>query len=988
MFWNRLHSFVLISLVGGLSGFSWAALPPSNASSPPKGPVRIAVTNPNSQNRVHNAGKVWMNITNIGYFGNDSPGGPFDPLEDPCQAGVWAPQCEFPGGSGQQYLYQAGLWVGALIVEQGFETKRVSVGTNGWISDRIRGDEMFPGEGAQDGIQERSTRPGYYNCFGQMVYDPDAVSDQDFKSSYSDTLREAYWLEEDVVDGNHRPLGIKITQTSYSFSQSFAQDFILIDYEFENIASNYLKNLFVGLYVDSDVGSITEQPNWHNDDICGFVRYFYFERPDHTRDSVLIDVAYIADNDGRSYDNASGSNFQSPNVSGTRVVRGPNPRLETSFNWWISNGDVALDYGPSWEAYASRDSANMGWTREYGTPMGDERKYQVLSNGEFDFDQVYVDDEEFIRAHPQPWVTWWINPETGVPDTIDQYWEIPDATNARDLANGYDTRYLLSWGPLGIYEYTDYSGRRIYRLNPGEKFNMTIAYVCGENFHNVNHPQPNNEDIDPSLFDFADLRTNAYWAQIVYDNSMRDTYQWDWGKDHDPNTIDADGSQGDGILETGDGWYGEDVGTDGLYAELPAGWDSVEVWYWKGTRLTFAGWYKGPDADGTERNGKIDPVNNPYLAANSEDNIIPTDLYYSHPKYRFWDMGWMSGNNKLDAGDGLPDFTGPPPPPIPALLHRYPNTRNSAEIMGGMITASGATGGLGFEIQGNNIILRWSKKPSEDSTKIDPFSLVQDFEGYRIYVSNTNDSKDFSLLAEFDRIDWAYFAVENDSMATIPVTADTLLPSTTINGVPCISKPVGPNVGMEAIRVDDVHDDSTYQYIIADTRPLWPRYYSITAYDFGDPKSGLGPLETPTTANAVLLAPAGNPSKPVRVVPNPYRAYLDYTRPHSGGLSWENQNDGTIDFYPQVDRRIEFQNLPLQCLIRIFTVSGDLVAIIPHNVAGDGTPPVWVSDFSESWDLNSRNKQQVVSGLYLYSVEDKTSGNAGNMQTGKFVIIR
>jgi hypothetical protein len=124
------------------------------------------------------------------------------------------------------------------------------------------------------------------------------------------------------------------------------------------------------------------------------------------------------------------------------------------------------------------------------------------------------------------------------------------------------------------------------------------------------------------------------------------------------------------------------------------------------------------------------------------------------------------------------------------------------------------------------------------------------------------------------------------------------------------------------------------------------------------------------------------------VVPNPYRAYLDYTRPHSGGLSWENQNDGTIDFYPQVDRRIEFQNLPLQCLIRIFTVSGDLVAIIPHNVAGDGTPPVWVSDFSESWDLNSRNKQQVVSGLYLYSVEDKTSGNAGNMQTGKFVIIR
>jgi len=983
MLWNRLHSFVLISLVGGLSGFSWAALAPMDGSSPPKGPVRIAVTIPNNQNRVHSAGKMWMNITNFGYFGNDSPGWPGGTLEDPCHPGEWAPQCEFPGGSGQQYLYMGALWVGALIVEEGFITKRVSVGTNGWVGDAIRGDEMFPGEGEQNGIQERSTRTGYYNCFGQMVYDPDAVSDQDFHCSYTDTLTDPFWVQEDEVDPVHRPLGIKITQTSYSFSQSFAQDFIIIDYEFENIARNYLKNLFVGLYVDSDVGSITEQPDWHRDDICGFVRYFYFDRPDGTEDSVLIDVAYIADNDGRSYDNPSGSNFQSPHVTGTRVIRGPNPRLETSFNWWISNSDIQLDFGPAWAAYALRDSNGGGWTDDYGTPVGDERKYFVLSNGEFDYDQVYVDDPDMIAGRPQPWV----DPATN--DTILQYWAPPNANDPRDLANGYDTRYLLSWGPLGIRDYLDpTTGRWVYRLNPGEKFNMTIAYVGGENFHDVNRPQPNNQDINPSLFVFDDLRANARWAQIVYDNPMRDTPQWDWGYDHDPNVIDGDNSQGDGKLETGDGWYGEDVGTDGLYAELPAGSDSVEVWYWKGSRPTFAGWYSGPDSDGTERNGQIDAVSNPYLAASTEDNIIPTDLIYSHPKYRFWDQGWMSGNNRMDAGDGLPDFTGPPPPPIPALSHHYPNTRNAAEIIGGKVTASGLTGGLGFEVQGNNIILRWSKKPSEDPAKTDPFSLVQDFEGYRIYVSNTNDAKDFSLLAEFDRKDWAYFAVHNDSMATIPVTADTLLPNTTINGVPCVSKPVEPNIGMEAIHVADVHDDSTYEFHIVDTRPLWPRYYSVTAYDFGDPKSGLGPLETPPTANAVLLAPAGNPAKPVRVVPNPYRAYLDYAKPHSGGLSWENQNDGTIDFYPQVDRRIEFQNLPLQCLIRIFTVSGDLVAIIPHNVAGDGTPPVWVSDYSESWDLNSRNKQQVVSGLYLYSVEDKTPGSAGKMQTGKFVIIR
>jgi hypothetical protein len=74
-------------------------------------------------------------------------------------------------------------------------------------------------------------------------------------------------------------------------------------------------------------------------------------------------------------------------------------------------------------------------------------------------------------------------------------------------------------------------------------------------------------------------------------------------------------------------------------------------------------------------------------------------------------------------------------------------------------------------------------------------------------------------------------------------------------------------------------------------------------------------------------------------------------------------------------------------MIRIFTLAGDLVAVVPHNIAGDLNQG-WISDYSESWDLNSRNNQQVVSGLYLFSVEDYTQGNRGKIQTGKFVVIR
>jgi hypothetical protein len=191
----------------------------------------------------------------------------------------------------------------------------------------------------------------------------------------------------------------------------------------------------------------------------------------------------------------------------------------------------------------------------------------------------------------------------------------------------------------------------------------------------------------------------------------------------------------------------------------------------------------------------------------------------------------------------------------------------------------------------------------------------------------------------------------------------------------------------------DWGDDYTrYEYVFEHVRPLFPRYYAVTAYDFGDYQTGTEPLESSKSSNALYLAPAGSPAQRVKVVPNPYRAYVDYTQGYEyknspQGLSWENQDDGTREFYPQYDRRLEFVNLPRQALIRIYTVSGDLVQMVPHNLAGDGNTR-WASDFSESWDLNNRNRQQVAAGLYLFSVEDRTPEGKGRVETGKFVIIR
>jgi FlgD Ig-like domain len=78
--------------------------------------------------------------------------------------------------------------------------------------------------------------------------------------------------------------------------------------------------------------------------------------------------------------------------------------------------------------------------------------------------------------------------------------------------------------------------------------------------------------------------------------------------------------------------------------------------------------------------------------------------------------------------------------------------------------------------------------------------------------------------------------------------------------------------------------------------------------------------------------------------------------------------------------KIEFHNLPAdRGTVRIYTLAGDLVRVISFDGrSGDGTI---------KWDLVSRNGQDVMSGVYIFSVETDTN-EAFKRKIGKFVIVR
>ncbi|MCD4692870.1 MAG: hypothetical protein K8R79_08150, partial [Calditrichales bacterium] len=100
----------------------------------------------------------------------------------------------------------------------------------------------------------------------------------------------------------------------------------------------------------------------------------------------------------------------------------------------------------------------------------------------------------------------------------------------------------------------------------------------------------------------------------------------------------------------------------------------------------------------------------------------------------------------------------------------------------------------------------------------------------------------------------------------------------------------------------------------------------------------------------------------IAVVPNPY----------VGAASWEAQTSSV----GRGERKIQFINLPKDCTIRIYTISGRLVQTIEHH----GT----LDDGQEAWNLISRDGMDVAFGIYVYHVDAKGVGS----KISKFAIIK
>ena len=301
-------------------------------------------------------------------------------------------------------------------------------------------------------------------------------------------------------------------------------------------------------------------------------------------------------------------------------------------------------------------------------------------------------------------------------------------------------------------------------------------------------------------------------------------------------------------------------------------------------------------------------------------------------------------NNILDEGEDLDSdgeidrYVLPTPPPVPSM---------TVDV-------------------GDQVATIYWQNNSEDF--IDPVSREKDFEGYRIYGARKtfgDETAEFSLLAEFDRVDSVYLDVGYN---------------TSLNAI---------SIKNEFGEPDSVLIDGRYYHYRYENRGVkngWLNYYSVTAYDRGDPAANLASLESSPYSNRKYIYPGGksitddwtsNPS----VYPNPYR----------GQATWEG--------YGSRDRMIWFTNLPQKAEIRIFTLAGDLVDILSHDEAGYTGSDIQnieeqksprFSGGEHAWDLITQYDQALASGLYMFTVKNKDSQSSsfGRVKEGKFLVIK
>lgn len=889
---------------------------------------------------VMNVGEAQINITNWGLIGSTYS------LTRP-----WSdsPSCQWPAGSGNEYLWGAGLWVGGVVLGERL------VSSGGW------GSEVYPLDEVEHTIYEavggRLIRPaGNPDASGRRVPEPspdddedglideeilngfdddgDGLIDEDFAqignqmmvlTNYDNTrrAREAF--------PDHTPMNLEIVQTSFQWENDLVDDFVGFDYKITNVGVTNIEKVYIGFFADSDIGP-RGLSGAADDDMAGS----WPETPGSVglvRGSdgawAPVQVAYMYDaSETDLLDGYFGIVFLGHDVDPT------GQRAPTTVGM------------RTYQAFQGNQSFEQG-----GDPSNDDEAYQLLSAELEDWDnntapgkqadlRFLVSAGPFLRLGPEEVLNFQVAMVMGP--------GLGSVAGGQGLLANCAEAWLTYHG-IFVDEITTVNLVEGGTLNPGQGGRETM--LCRDDFPENVFSQFRPDYMDTScvgiewligqpsitpedLFTFeVDGRTKTC-AMFNMDNCFecarqlgRECTPLDFIEErwtcNDPTSPDKNACTGVDGAETQINWI---VGM----APPPPG---LRLWPTDSRVHVF--WDNRSEVTPDIRLREVDFESYRIWRADNWDRPFGSSVA-NGPESSLWQM--------------IAEFD---------VVNTYVNIRQAGPTtVRDTLPLGGNTGLDGIRYIPrvlSDVRFAGLAEAMQTVVDADPGGLLRARPSLR-RPDGTTDPR-YQVLVPWEGS---------------PAVLDTFFA-------------VAERAGDEANAIVPKHATRFYEYVDREVHNGFLYFYSVTATDHALTRpSEDAPLEITGQGLSGDPGSSFNNTSPGAV------AQTAEERELFGVNTYVYPNPATRDAlaeYQQLNPngedptgvRVTFTNLPMsQNTIRIYTVSGDLVQTIDH----DGT----TGSGQVSWNLMSRNGQEIVSGVYLYAVQ--SVDDRFEDVVGKFVVIR
>ena len=887
---------------------------------------------------VMNVGEVQINITNWGLIGS---------------AYSWpstysaAPSCQWPSGTGDEYLWSAGLWVGGVVLGERlvstggrFSEYGPADGLEATIYEAV-GSKLLRPEGNDAASGRRLPMPGSDDdddgqtdeeTLNGLDDDGDGLIDEDF-GQIGNQMMVMTMLDNTALaqeqNPDHTPMNLQVTQSSFQWENDQVDDFVGFDYQITNIGVTDVDRVYIGFFADSDIGPRGDGDAAEND-MAGSYRGVV-RASDGSFVPVEVGYMYDAAEVGR-IEGYFGIIFLGHDIDPTGINAPRRVGMRT------------------FQKFAGRTSFEQG-----GDPTNDDESYQLLSADADEWDANSLPGKEddyrflvsagpFAALEPDETLNFQVGMVMGP--------GLGDANGGRGLLTNC-AEAALTW--YGVYVDTIpeqmVAGSETETVNTGVQGRETM--LCREDFQSSGDENP----WDNLYPDFGDTScVNREWvlsqprvadedkfmfhgktcAMFNMDNCFECVRQlgtacteaaiengvWNC---NDPNATSTAGCTGVDGLETQVHWL---VGM----APPPPG---LRVWASDSRVHVF--WDDSSEFSKDIRLQQVDFESYRIWRADNWDRPYGSSIV-NGPESSLWQM-----------------------------IAEYDLVNHQVvEVPGGGGHAALDTIPLGANT--GLEVVRYRPVILDDPA----------FDGLAEAMQRVIDNdvtNQYRLRPSLRRVDGS------PTPGLIGLLPWESYPDALDTFFAMASRPADPELG-----VVEKRGTRYYEYIDRDVHNGFIYFYSVTATDHarlpvdndahidlpvgqglgGDPGSSFA-ATTPGTVSQTAEQRAREGVN-IYVFPNPATrdALEEYQQLYPNG------DDPT-------GVRVTFTNLPrAHNTISIFTVSGDLV----QTLRQDGTSGAGHT----SWNLMSRNGQEIVSGMYLYTVQSDDS--RFDDYIGKFVVVR